>query len=72
MSKGIDPRLAKKRSAVAVASRSGNTHKIESTKRDLAAEKIAVYIERTVNAAPPLTLEQRDRLASLLRGGANV
>jgi hypothetical protein len=37
--------------------------------RDLAAARLAEYIKRTVDAAPPLTPEQRDRLALLLRGG---
>jgi hypothetical protein len=37
--------------------------------RDLAAERLADHIQRVVNSAPPLTAEQRDRLASLLRGG---
>ncbi len=39
-------------------------------RRDLAEAKIADYIERTVAEAPPLTNEQRDRLALLLRGAA--
>jgi hypothetical protein len=38
-------------------------------RRDLAASKLAGYIERVVAAAPPLTNAQRDRLALLLRGG---
>lgn len=40
------------------------------TARDLAAERIAEYVERVVAEAPPLTPEQRDRIATLLRGGA--
>ena len=39
-------------------------------KRDLAAANLEDYIRRTVDAAPPLTAEQRDRLAVLLRGEA--
>lgn len=38
-------------------------------RRQLKAEQLADYIKRTVDAAPPLTPEQRDRLALLLRGG---
>lgn len=34
--------------------------------RDLAAEKLADLIARTVAAAPPFTPEQRDRLSALL------
>lgn len=33
------------------------------------AERLADYIRKTVDAAPELTTEQRDRLALLLRGG---
>jgi hypothetical protein len=33
------------------------------------AERLADYIKRTVDAAPPLTNAQRDRLALLLKGG---
>lgn len=37
------------------------------TARDLAAEKIATYVSQIVDAAPPLTAAQRDRIAALLR-----
>lgn len=40
-----------------------------AARRDLAAAKLADYIARVVDAAPPLTPAQRDRLALLLRGG---
>ena len=36
-------------------------------RRDLAAARLEQFIKRTVDAAPPLTLAQRDRLALLLR-----
>ncbi len=38
-------------------------------RRKLRTERLADYIKRVVDAAPPLTPEQRDRLACLLRGG---
>ncbi len=38
-------------------------------RRNLRAERLADYIRRTVDAAPPLTSSQRDELALLLRGG---
>jgi type II secretory pathway predicted ATPase ExeA len=38
-------------------------------RRQLKAEQLADYIRRTVDAAPPLNPEQRDKLALLLRGG---
>jgi hypothetical protein len=39
---------------------------ITAARRELAEAKIAEYILRTVDAAPPLTPEQRSRLADLL------
>lgn len=64
----IPPALARTRSRVAVATRLGTPAEIEAARRDHAAAKITEYIERTVAAAPPLTIEQRDKLALLLRG----
>lgn len=43
---------------------------VVAARRDLRAARLADYIRRTVDLAPPLTAEQRDRLALLLRGGA--
>lgn len=40
---------------------------IADARRDLRAARLAEHIKRTVEAAPPLTPEQRDRLALLLR-----
>lgn len=37
-------------------------------RRILAADNLRAYIQRVVAAAPPLTQDQRDRLASLLNG----
>jgi hypothetical protein len=39
-----------------------------AAKRDLAAANIAAYIEKVVAEAPPLSNEQREKLALLLRG----
>lgn len=38
--------------------------------RDLAAEGLAEHIRAVVDTAPPLTSDQRDRLAALLRPAA--
>lgn len=35
--------------------------------RDLAAERLVEHVRRVVDQAPPLTTEQRDRIAALLR-----
>lgn len=40
-------------------------------RRDLRAERLADQIRKTVDAAPPLSRDQLDRLAVLLRGGMN-
>jgi hypothetical protein len=40
---------------------------VEDRRRDLAEAKIADYIERVLAEAPPLTDEQRAKLAELLR-----
>ena len=49
----------------------GNPVTIKTAKRDLAAERIATYIERVVSAAPPLTPVQVSRLSTLLQGGGS-
>jgi hypothetical protein len=57
------------------AKRSGDPADRESaqaTRAEYAALKLAEFITRVVDEAPPLTNEQRDSLALLLRpGGAN-
>lgn len=47
---------------------------LDDARRALAETKIEAYIRKTVDAAPPLTVQQRERLAALLRpaGGAHV
>lgn len=65
--------VLKARSAVGVATRSGDPDKIADARRDLAAAKLHAYVEKVVNEAPPLTTEQRTRLTSLFapaRGGS--
>ena len=43
--------------------------RLDDLRRDLAVAKLTEYINKTVDAAPPLSNEQRERLATLLRGG---
>lgn len=53
--------------------RSDSDPEVQTANRDLRAARLEHFIKRTVDAAPPLTPEQRDRLALLLRapsGGA--
>jgi len=40
-----------------------------AARANLRIERLADYIRKTVDAAPPLSVEQRDRLVLLLRGG---
>ncbi|WP_339619860.1 hypothetical protein [uncultured Salinibacterium sp.] len=58
------------RSKLGVATRSGDINAVRSARRDLAAANLEQYIERVVSDAPPLTSDQRDRIAALLGGGA--
>lgn len=48
-------------------SRSSDDPELIEARRVLAAEKLADYIKRTVETAPPLSDEQRDRLVALIR-----
>lgn len=62
------PTLRQAVAKAGAAARGGDPERVLETKRDLAAERIAAYVERVVAQAPPLSPEQRDRLALLLRG----
>jgi hypothetical protein len=64
----LDPTITKARSAVAVDVRLGRDS--TASRQRLAEAKLAAYISKVVECAPPLTAEQRDRLATILRGSA--
>lgn len=66
----LNPEVARTRSRVAVAHRFHDPVAILEARREHAAAKLEDYIRRTVDAAPPLSPEQRERLAALLRGGS--
>ncbi|RNB46546.1 hypothetical protein EDM22_13810 [Agromyces tardus] len=60
------------RARVASLSRS-RTHDdpdLVEARRNLKAERLADHVARVVAEAPPLSPEQRARIAALLRGGA--
>ena len=59
------------RARVASLSRSRTTDDPElvAARQRLKAARVEDYVKRIVAEAPPLTPEQRDRIASLLRGG---
>ncbi len=43
---------------------------LSDARRDFAAERLAEVVRRVVDAAPPLTAQQRDTIATLLRAPA--
>lgn len=51
-------------------SRDADDPELIEARRNLRAERLAVHINKVLAGAPPLSPEQRDRLAVLLRGGA--
>lgn len=53
-------------------SRSADDPDLIDARRNLKTERLADYIKRTVDAAPPLTDAQRERLALLLRAGGGL
>jgi hypothetical protein len=58
------------RAQIAVTLKNDPTADVSELRRDLRAERLAEHIAKTADAAPPLTVEQRNRLAVLLLGGA--
>lgn len=53
----------------AQAYRTKDPERIAQASRNLAEVKIAAAVERALAVSPPLTPEQRRRIAALLRGG---
>lgn len=66
----LTPEQRKLRSRTAHAARRGDPAALEQARQDYKAVTAAEYIRKLVDEAPPLTAEQRDRLALLLRGAA--
>jgi hypothetical protein len=52
--------------------RGPNDPRLPELRRDLAAEQLADYVTKIVAQAPPLSPEQRDRIANLLRPAADL
>lgn len=67
----LSPAAAHHRGKLAALSRSRTPDDPEllEARRDLRAERLADYVARIVAEAPPLTNEQRERIAGLLRAG---
>lgn len=58
------------RSKIALTKKLDPDADVTELRRQLKAERLAEHITDLVDAAPPLTAAQRDRLALLLRGSA--
>jgi hypothetical protein len=52
------------------AERVGDREKADQHRAEMAALRIEEYVERVLAKSPPLTDEQRERIADLLRRGA--
>jgi hypothetical protein len=65
----ISPAIAKRRARVARKSQdhAPDDPELLDAKRDLKTELVAEYIEKILASAPPLSDEQRNALAELLR-----
>ncbi len=57
------------RSKIAQTKRSDPQADVTELRRQLKAERLGDHITKIVDAAPPLSDEQRRQLAALLRGG---
>ncbi|WP_193048194.1 hypothetical protein [Mycolicibacterium baixiangningiae] len=57
------------RVAALTRSRPADDPELVEAKRNLKALSLEEYVRRVVSEAPPLTDEQRDRIAALLRAG---
>ena len=58
------------RVAALARSRSADDPEFIDARRSLAAANIEAYVEKIVASAPPLTDDQKSRIAALLSGGS--
>ena len=63
----LSPIARQLRTRIATAVQNGREAEAEQARREFKAAKAESYIRSLVESAPPLTPEQRDRLALLLR-----
>jgi len=68
----VHPQVSKARARVAALSRCVSNgertpDELTQARSELATANIAAYVDKILSAAPPLTDEQRTRLAELLR-----
>ena len=67
----LSPAAKSARGRIAALSRSRESDDpdLQAAHRDLRAERLASHVTEVVASAPPLTDEQRERIAALLRVG---
>lgn len=65
----ISPEAARHRSRLGYAVQHNNHERAKEARRDLRATLLYEHVKRTLRELPPLTEEQRDRVAALLQGG---
>lgn len=58
------------RRAMAVRHHGVDSQQAIDAARELAAANLERYVDEVVAKAPPLTIEQLDRITAILRGGA--
>lgn len=63
-------RVAALSRCVAAGERSADDPDLLEAKRNLRAMRLEEHVAKAVAEAPPMTDEQRDRIAAILRGGA--
>jgi hypothetical protein len=49
-------------------SRTANDPELVDARQNMRAERLAEYVTKVVDESPPLTSEQRERIAAILRG----
>lgn len=62
-------RVAALSRCVAAGERAADDPDLLEAKRNLRAMRLEEHVAKVVAEAPPLTVEQRDRIAAILRGG---
>ncbi|OFJ55174.1 hypothetical protein BEL07_03085 [Mycolicibacterium grossiae] len=55
--------------AKTAAAKRWNSPDVDNLSREYAARRITDCVKKVLASAPPLTDEQRDRIAAILRGG---
>lgn len=68
MPTSLGSEVLRARGAVGYAVQRRNPEAEAIARRNLAAAKLAAYVQRVVDEAPPLTAEQMDRITALLQG----